>query len=199
MTAITHQDGSPDGPLVQRLLAGDEQAFVEVVRAHAGRSLALAKRFLKNEADAEEAVQEAFLSFFRSLDRFEANARLGTWLHRIVVNAALMKRRALGRSAERNIEDLLPTFYEDGYRIDPRAAWTMPSDVILQQRETRQMVRDKIDELPDKYRTILVLRDLEERDTAETATLLGESPGTVKTRLHRARQALRTLLERELV
>jgi RNA polymerase sigma-70 factor (ECF subfamily) len=188
--------GGPDAALVERLRRGDPPAFDELLRTHTGRLLAVARRLLGNEEDARDAVQDAFLSAFRSLDRFDGQAALGTWLHRIAVNAALTRLRSRRRHPERSIEDLLPTFLEDGHQARPGGDWPDPS-AALERQETRDAVRRHIDELPADYRTVLVLRDIEELDTDETARLLGLTPGAVKTRLHRARQALRTLLEPE--
>jgi RNA polymerase sigma-70 factor (ECF subfamily) len=188
--------GGPDAALVERLRRGDGAAFEELLRAHAGRLLAVARRLLANEEDARDTVQDALLSAFRSIDRFDGQAALGTWLHRIVVNAALTRLRSRRRRPERPIEDLLPTFLDDGHQARPPRDWPDPS-AALQREETRSAVRRHIEELPDDYRVVLLLRDIEELDTEETARLLGLTPGAVKTRLHRARQALRTLLEPE--
>ncbi len=188
--------GGPDAALVERLRRGDGRAFEELLRAHTGRLLAVARRLVGNEEDARDVVQDAFLSAFRSIDRFDGHSGLGTWLHRIAVNGALTKLRSRRRRPERPIEDLLPTFLEDGHAARPARDWPEPF-VALQREETRAAVRRHIQELPDDYRTVLVLRDIEGLDTDETARLLGLTPGAVKTRLHRARQALRTLLEPE--
>ena len=97
-----------EATLVAQLRAGDEAAFEQVVRSYGGRLLAVARRIVGSEEDARDAVQDAFLNAFRSLDRFEGNAKLSTWLHRIVVNAALMKLRTRKRKPEQSIETLLP-------------------------------------------------------------------------------------------
>jgi len=141
-------------------------------------------------------VQEALLSAFRAIGSFEGTARLTTWLHRIVVNAALMRLRSRRRRREDHIDDLLPRFDEDGRFAEPVVPWE--TDALLERHETRALVRRAIDRLPESYRTVLVLRDIEELDTEETAVALGLQVNAVKTRLHRARQALRTLIEREM-
>jgi RNA polymerase sigma-70 factor (ECF subfamily) len=115
-------------------------------------------------------------------------------LHRIVVNSALMKLRERRRKPEESIEDLLPTFAADGHQASESRDW---SDAVLERKESARIVREAIARLPEQHRAVLVLRDLEERDTAEAAELLGTTPNVVKVRLHRARQALRTLLDRE--
>jgi RNA polymerase sigma-70 factor (ECF subfamily) len=154
----------------------------------------VARRFLGNEEEAQDAVQDAFLSAYRSLDRFEGEARLSTWLHRIVVNAALMRLRGRRRRPEEPIEKLLPRFDTTGTTLEFPREWQAPAQRLLERKETRSIVRDNIEKLPFGYRAVLLLRDIEERDTDETARLLGLTAGAVKVRLHRARLALRTLL-----
>jgi RNA polymerase sigma-70 factor (ECF subfamily) len=184
-----------EAALLAELRAGQEEAFAELVRSASPRLLAVARRIVGHEEDAREAVQDALLSAFRALDRFEGNARLLTWLHRIVINAALMKLRRRQRKDERSIDDLLPRFLSDGHQAEPAAEWQEPAEVALQRRETRALVRAAVDQLPETYRTVLLLRDIEGLETEEAARLLGVTAGVVKTRLHRARQALRTLLD----
>jgi RNA polymerase sigma-70 factor (ECF subfamily) len=140
-------------------------------------------------------VQDAFLSAFKGIGRFDGLSRISTWLHRIVVNAALSRLRARHRRPEMSIEDLLPHFAEGEHQIDPPAPWKATSVAILQQQEERDMVRGCINRLPETYRIVLVLRDIEGLSTEETAQLLDTTLGVVKTRLHRARQALRSFLD----
>jgi RNA polymerase sigma-70 factor (ECF subfamily) len=185
---------SEDAALVARLRAGDEEAFEVVVRTYSGRLLAVTRRILCNDEDARDAVQDALLSAFRSLDRFEGGSLVSTWLHRIAVNAALMKLRTRRRKPEESIEHLLPVYQDDGHHRESFSSWNEPVDVAMTRAENRAVVRRCIDELPETFRTVLVLRDIEELDTEETAQALGISGNAVKIRLHRARQALRTLL-----
>jgi RNA polymerase sigma-70 factor, ECF subfamily len=183
-----------EATLVAQLRAGEEAAFEQVVRLYGGRLLAVARRIVGTEEDARDAVQDAFLNAFRSLDRFEGNAKLSTWLHRIVVNAALMKLRTRKRKPEQSIETMLPSFLDDGHHEERFRSWDEPVDTLMERAETRELVRKQIDALPDGYRTVLVLRDIEGLDTEETAKVLGLSVNATKIRLHRARQALRSLL-----
>jgi RNA polymerase sigma-70 factor (ECF subfamily) len=189
---------SDEQELVGRLRAGDARAFEQMVRAYGGRMRTTARRLLNCDEEANDALQEAFFSAFKNMSHFEGTSRLSTWLHRIAINAALMKLRSRRRRNEVSIESLLPTFAPDGHRHNPREAWAAPTDEILERQETCRMIRDRIDQLPDEHRTVLMLRDIEELDTTETATVLGISSGAVKTRLHRARMALRQFLEAEL-
>ena len=124
---------------------------------------------------------------------FQGNARLSTWLHRIVVNTALMKLRSRARRPEA-IDDLLPQFLEDGHQSDPISEWHMPAEALMMRSELRAQVRACVDQLPELYRTVLLLRDIDGLDTEETAKMVGVPTATVKTRLHRARQALMKLL-----
>ena len=109
-----------------------------------------------------------------------------------------MKLRSRRRRPETPIEDLLPKFLEDGHQVMPAGDWPESAEVLLEREENRVFVRESIDRLPESYRTVLLLRDIEEMDTGETARLLGINPNAVKTRLHRARQALRTILDARL-
>ncbi len=190
---VSLDDGEAD--LLAGLRAGDDAAFAEAVRRFTPRLMATARRILQNEEDAQDAVQDAFVSAFRGLDQFEGQARLGTWLHRIGVNAALMRLRKRKSHPEVAITDFLPHYRDDGHQAEPAVPWVAPAERALERKETRAFVRGAIDRLPESHRTILLLRDIEELDTEETARALGVSEGVVKTRLHRARQALRTLLD----
>ncbi|MEZ4334402.1 MAG: sigma-70 family RNA polymerase sigma factor [Myxococcota bacterium] len=181
--------------LIERLRAGDEAAFDQVVRANGGRLLATARRMLRSEEEARDAVQEAFLQAFRGLGGFQGEARLSTWLGRILVNGCLVRLRSRRRRPEIAIEDCLPRFLEDGHRADPGPGWDPSAITALESAQTRAFVRDQIDRLPEDYRNVLLLRDIQDLDTEETATILGISAGATKVRLHRARQALRALLD----
>lgn len=191
----TLPDPSNVEPLLPRLRQGDHEAFGEFVRGTLDRSLAVARRLLNREEDAQDAVQDAYVSAFRALPRFEGQSKLTTWLHRIVVNSALMRLRQRRRRPQTPIESLLPRFDATGHPSSPVAPWNQPPPEAIQSRENLERVRAAIDELPEAYRAVLVLRDLEGLDTAEAAAVLEVTPNTVKTRLHRARQALRALLE----
>lgn len=181
------------GTFVARLRRNDEAAYEELVRTQAGRMLSVARRLLRNDEDARDAVQQALLAAFRAIGDFNGECQLATWLHRIVVNVALMKLRSRARRPEESIEDLLPHFLPDGHHV---TTFDRPPDAetLLLRGEARARVRAAIDQLPDSYRTVILLRDIDELDTEEAAQLLGLTPNAVKIRLHRARQALVTLL-----
>lgn len=189
----TMPDRTDDDQLIDRILAGDTQAFDTVWDSYGSRLTAVARRMTRNDHDADEAVQDALLSAYQALPRFQRNSRLSTWLHRIVVNAALMLMRRRQRRHE--------VSYDDLESVDGESRWE-PAELAdlsdgplraAERAEAARHVRGLIAALPDVHRTVLELRDLEERSTAETAAALGISKGAVKTRLHRARQALREL------
>ncbi|MGH9371437.1 MAG: sigma-70 family RNA polymerase sigma factor, partial [Vicinamibacterales bacterium] len=117
------------------------------------------------------------------------------WLHRVAINAALMRLRTRRRRPEEPLEPLLPSYQDDGHHVEQFRSWDEPADDALARRRRHALVRASIDRLPENYRTVLLLRDIEEVGTEETAAMLGISVNAVKIRLHRARQALRTLLD----
>lgn len=190
----TPQPASPDEALLTALRTRAPGAFEQLVRAHGGRLLAVARRLLGNEEDARDAVQDAFLNAFRSIDRFEGGSLLSTWLHRIVVNVSLMKIRRRKRKPEESLDHLLPAFRDDGHFVDRFDGGSEPADQRLAREEEQAAVRAAIDDLPEHYRTVLLLRDIEGLGTSEVAEQLAITPNAVKLRLHRARQALRTLV-----
>jgi RNA polymerase sigma-70 factor (ECF subfamily) len=183
-----------ESALIEALRRGDDDAYEILVRENSGRMLAVARRYLRSEEPARDAVQEAFVSAFRSIARFQGGSSLSTWLHRIVVNACLMKLRSGRRHAETSIEELLPQFDGTGHRVAVEDDWSESAETALSRGQTRDAVRSAIERLPENYRTVLILRDIEEVSTAEAAAMLKTTPTAVKVRLHRARQALRTLL-----
>jgi RNA polymerase sigma-70 factor (ECF subfamily) len=156
--------------------------------------LSVAKRFFTDADDAQDALQDAFLSAFKALPAFDGRSQLGTWLHRIVVNACLMRLRTQRRHPEQSIDELLPQFLADGHRASPSPRWKN-SLSEMEKAETREAIRNQIAKLPEGYRTVLLLRDIEDYDTQTVARMLELTESAVKVRLHRARQALRTLLD----
>ena len=195
--SFMHGDAVDEQSLLAALRAGSEFAFETMVRAYGGRLLSVARRITKNDEDARDVVQSAYLNAFRALGDFEGSCQLSTWLHRITVNTALMRLRSQRRKPEESIETLLPGFQEDGHHVEQFSDWSAPADRLLEREQTRAMVRACIQQLPDNYREVLILRDIEELSTEETAKMLSMTQTAVKVRLHRARQALSTLLRKE--
>jgi RNA polymerase sigma-70 factor (ECF subfamily) len=194
-TSATAPPEASDLALVAALKAGDGAAFEQLVRQYGSRMLAVARQIVGTEEDAQDALQDTFLTAFRAIGSFEGKSRLSTWLHRVAVNAALMRLRSRKRKREQPIDDLLPQILSDGHRQNPGRAWNQTALAGIEQKETQALVRACIDRLPADYRTVLLLRDIQELDTATVAEALEISEGNVKVRLHRARQALRTLLD----
>jgi RNA polymerase sigma-70 factor, ECF subfamily len=195
-TRIDFDADDRERALVERLRAGDQVAYAEIVRTLGPRLLATARRLLRDEEEARDVVQETFLSAFRALDRFSGEAKLSTWLQSIATNAALMRLRRSRRHPELSLDDLQPQV--DAVAVlDESSAWDPPADA-LESRRLRAAVRRSIERLPASHRSVIVLREVEDRSTAEAARSLGITAGAVKLRLHRARLALRPLLETEL-
>jgi RNA polymerase sigma-70 factor, ECF subfamily len=190
--------GSLETDFLARLKARDEVACETLVRENTGRLLAVARRYMRSDEDARDAVQEAFISAFRSIDKFEGGSTISTWLHRIAINCCLMRLRSGRRRPETSIEDLLPTFDETGHRVLHEESWPESVESAIQSRQTRERVRKAIGLLPENYRTVILLRDIEELSTEDAARVLGATVTAVKVRLHRARQALREILARDL-
>ena len=180
---------------VDRLLENCPETTEAFVRRHSPWMLMVARRMLRDHAAAEDIVQETFAKAFQNLTRFEGRSTLKTWLHRIVVNQALMSLRKSRRQSEESLDDLMPQFDSNACRIEDSWPRLLGADEICEQRQLRDHVRAAIDRLPDSYRTVLLLRDIEGLSTAEVAEALELSETNVKVRLHRARSALKTLLE----
>lgn len=187
-----------EAALIAGLRAGEADSRERLVRLYGGRMLAVIRRIVQSEDDAQDCLQEAFLQAFDKVEGFEGRAALGTWLHRIAVNAALMHLRGRQRRREDPIEDLLPQFDGDGRRVTGPGPELPPVEALHEQQENVALVRRAVARLPESYRIVLLLRDIEEYTTDETATELDLTPGAVKVRLHRARSALKTLIERLL-
>ena len=172
-----------ENEIVAGLRAGEDEAFESLLKAQSPALLRTARRFLRCEEDARDAVQDAFLSLFKSIASFESNSQLSTWLHRILINCCLMKLRKQRRHPEEEFEG------------EPAAAVIESAESALHRAELRNFVRASIDTLPERYRAVVLLRDIEECSNGEVARLLDVTPNAVKVRLHRAHQALRTMLD----
>jgi RNA polymerase sigma-70 factor (ECF subfamily) len=190
-----------DEVLVERARAKDEAAFEELVGRYDDKLYRLAMRFVRNETDAQEILQDAFLSAWRNLPAFEGRAQFGSWMYRVTVNAALMLLRSRNRHPEVTVDDIEPTALnnavaESGQSMRGSADWSQRADEQLQSQEMRAHIQASVDSLPEGLRTVFLLRDVEELSTEDTAEMLGLSVPAVKTRLHRARLALRVAIGR---
>jgi RNA polymerase sigma-70 factor, ECF subfamily len=191
-----------DSALIERLRAHDAAALETLMERHSSRVYRVAFGITRSHPEAEEVVQDVFLTLFRKIDMFEGRAALGTWLYRVAANAALIKRRGKRVELEMSLEDCLPTFRDDGHREGDRtmlvADWSSTPETALLSGEARALLDQALERLPEHYRALLVLRDVEELSNEEVAEILGESVSSVKSRLHRARMALREILTRRL-
>jgi RNA polymerase sigma-70 factor (ECF subfamily) len=181
--------------LLERIRAGDGQAFNTVVRQYEERMHAVARGLLGRGEDSADAVQDALLAAYRSIASFKGEAKLWTWLYRVLVNACLSIRRSRRRRRVISLHDLPRRIREESRPTIPGSQWEEPAFTHAERAEMQAQVHDCIARLPPRYREVLLLRDIEELDTDQTAQRLATSPSTVKTRLHRARQALGTLLQ----
>lgn len=192
-----------EAELLYRLREGDPAAVEDLMARYATRVYRLARGVTRNEADAEEVVQDVFLTVARKHERFEGRSALSSWIYRITMNAALNKRRGLRAEVEMPLDDMLPTFQPDGHRAGERsmvlADWSGSPERELLSEEARVVVRAALDRLPAHYRAVVVMRDVEGLSNEETAESLGEPVSMVKSRLHRARMALREQLTRHYV
>ena len=182
--------------MIASILAGNSQAFHELIRPYERSVFVMALSLLKNEADAEDAAQEAFLKAYRNLKGFRAEAKFSTWLISIVLNEA---RSRLRRKSAVKMESLDEPQDEQGH-VSPALLrdWReIPSEAVERQ-EIRGMLQEAIRDLPPIYREIFLLRDVEELSIDESATALGISISAVKVRLHRARIMLQKKLAPQL-
>ena len=184
-----------DEALVSRAALGDNHAFDEITIRYQARVYRLACRMVGVD-DAPDVMQEGFLSVYRNLGSFRNEARFGTWLYRIITNAALMHQRARSRRPAESLEAFLPEFDANGRhsRAPEELQVAARADELLDRRQLAERARAALDRLPDLYRNAFVLRDLEELTTAEVAAVLGVEPATVRQRVHRARLMLRGYL-----
>jgi RNA polymerase sigma-70 factor (ECF subfamily) len=183
-----------DEMLVERARGRDLSAFEELVARHEERLYRVAMRLLRNENDAREVLQEAFLSAWQNLDSFAGRAQFGSWIYRVAVNAALMLLRSRRRHPSVSVEDVEPFALDEAVEENALSLgddWSKRPDDQLQSTELKRHIQSAVEGLPELLRVVFVLRDVEGLDTEETANILGVTVPTVKTRLHRARLALR--------
>lgn len=183
-----------DQVLVEKIQAGDYQAFEFLVTRYESKVYRLAVRMLRNPQDAEDALQETFLQVFRGLPGFEGRSKFSTWLFRLATNVCLMRirHRETEPSKLLPLEDYLPKL-EEGDSPQMMEWADRPEDALLS-KESREKMMEALDKLPAEYRAVFILRDIEGFSNAETGESLGISVAAVKSRLHRARLALRGML-----
>ncbi len=183
-----------DEQLVSRVKNGDFEAFEELVARHERKIYRLVRRLLQSESDVEDLLQEIFLQVWQKVDTFEGRAAFSSWLYRVAVNACYMYLRKTSREKLVSIEDAMPRFTSEGKMAGPVRRFPTGPEYKVLQKEMRQALEAAIGELPEDYRIVLVLRDVEGLQASEVAELLDLSVPAVKSRLHRARVFLRQRL-----
>ena len=187
-----------DAALARRIARGDEAAFEAVMRQQNGRLFRVARSILKDDADAEDALQEAYIDAYRNIAKFRGDARLSTWLTRIVINQALGRLRKQKRDGV--IVPFSTTRGSDNEPEEPVLADTRNDspETAAMRADMRRLLEQKLDELPVAFRTVFVMREVEEMTVEETAECLAIPSATVRSRLFRARALLRESLARDL-
>jgi RNA polymerase sigma-70 factor (ECF subfamily) len=186
-----------DTDLIRRVRAGEPEAVREVIGGNNQRLYRIAWSILGDRAEAEDVMQEAYLKAFAALDGFKGEASLSTWLTRIVINEALTRRRGEQRRARRQQGSV--AFMED-YRqaLAQGSSVASPADKLLFQRQVAHLLETAISRLPEPFRAVLVLREVEGLSVEEVADILSLAPATVRTRLHRAKNRLQQELDPQL-
>ena len=193
MATTIIQGNAVEFSLIQRVQNGEVEVFYELVRPYERAVFLAALSLVKNEADAEDVAQEAILKAFKNLSRFRREAKFSTWLIQIAINEAKMKLRKERRHLYESLEEGQRT--DDGdYMPQDFADWREIPSEALEQKELRAVLTEALNSLPEKYRTVLILRDVQHLSISETAQALGLSEANVKTRLSRARLQMRDAL-----
>jgi len=185
----------PETASIGRMRRGDHDAFVLVMRQHNQRMFRIARAILKDDGEAEDMVQEAYIKAFTNLDSLSSMEKMGAWLARITANLAISRSRQLKRQRDviQNVQDNSDTRQTAG--TDLESLTDMTPERLAAIGEIRNLVENEIDNLPDGFREVFMLRVVEGMSVDETADVLGVLPPTVKSRLHRARRTLRVALE----
>ncbi len=184
--------------LLRRLRERDERAFRELVDEHRDKVFNLTYRMLGNRAEAEDVAQEVFISVFKTIDTFREESKFSTWLYRVTVNHCKNRIKYLARRHDRDQDEL-----DEAAEQDVAAAVTAPTpalrpDRALEAQQTEKMLQEAIGELDEDHRVLVVLRDVEDLSIEEICEITGLPDGTIKSRLHRARMALRKKIQRHL-
>jgi RNA polymerase sigma-70 factor (ECF subfamily) len=196
-TPNAKRDELSDADIAHRIAAGDRDAFRLLMRRHNQTLYRTARSILKDDAEAEDAVQEAYLLAYRAMAGFRGDAKLSTWLVRIVANEAIGRLRKRIRRAE--VIPLNEPAEQDAVSagLAPDDAWSAQPERVASRMETRRMLEARIDRLPDAFRAVFVLRAVEELTVEETAAALEIPQATVRTRFFRARSLLRESIARD--
>ena len=198
-------DQDKENELIDELIKSNNLAYESLVRQYSPKMYAVARRFFYIDDDAQECLQKAFIQVFKNIASFKKNSNLSTWLHRITVNEALMMLRQRKRHNTTSLESFTQHYNEYGERtvfsdhFDQNLSQSLGNNIemIFEKSETKISLTDIIYQLPEKYCNVILLRDIQEMSTRDTAELLEISEASVKTQLHRARLLLKAILEQE--
>nr|WP_260504299.1 RNA polymerase sigma factor SigW [Paenibacillus illinoisensis] len=181
--------------LVKLVLKGDQRAFAEIVELYKDKLFHLAYRMLNNRHEAEDVVQETFLRVFRNMEKYDPNQKFSTWIYRIATNLCIdrLRRKKPSYSLDAELNDQEGS---DGYSMLPSDDRTPESEALLS--ETQTLIREAIDSLPAKYKSVMILRYLQDLSLQEISDVTGMPVTTIKTRVHRGRDFLRKKLEYKL-
>lgn len=186
-----------DQLILEDLRKQTPRAWENLILAYGNQVYGVALRILSHEKDAEDAVQEVWLTVSAKLTDFRGDAKLSTWLYRVTVNKCLEKVRARKRRRTETIEDRLPEFEGDGHFRQQFVDWSQKPALTLENRLLREEIEKALNSLPEEYRQVIILRDIEGLSGQETAEILEIGLAAVKTRLHRARAFVREKLSRK--
>ncbi len=183
-----------DTQLVSEFKKGSMEAFEEIVSRYEAKAFNLAMRFCRNPEDAEEVLQDVFTTVYKKIDSFQGKSAFSSWVYRIIVNAAFMKLRKRKQHSTVSLEDLTPTAKQ--HCIEKDNLQSTRSDAIVLNHELREILQSSINRLPEQYRAVFILRDVDGMSNQEVSEVLKISIPAVKSRLHRSRMMLRRKLQR---
>jgi RNA polymerase sigma-70 factor (ECF subfamily) len=194
---VTDKEPLTEAEMISRIIAGERELFYDLIKPCERAVFLTAFSVLRSEADAEEVVQEAALKAYKALSSFRGEAKFSTWLVKITLNEARMRLRRSRAESEVSLEEFVGDGDSD-YTPAVLTDWREIPSEALDRKELRALLRRGLDELPEKYREVLISRDVRELNIEETAQLLGISIGMVKTRLFRARLMMQKIVAPEL-
>jgi RNA polymerase sigma-70 factor (ECF subfamily) len=187
-----------DAALVDRIRRGDSSAFDALMMRYEGKVYRLAVGLMKNREDALDAVQDAFLNVFRKIDSFKGESAFSTWLYRIALNSVYMRLRARGRHEETALPESEEEILRSASAGIRGGDWSERADDAVLRKEMGKVIRDAVASMPEEYRAIFTLRDVEGLSNQQVSDILGITVAATKTRLHRARLFLRERLARHV-
>jgi RNA polymerase sigma-70 factor (ECF subfamily) len=193
MPTATIKAAPSESELISRILSGEQEAYYDLIAPYERMVYVSAFSLLRNEAEAEDCAQDAFLKAFCHLSEFKGESKFGSWLVRITLNEAKMRLRKMRADLYDSLDQAIEG-EDDDYRPQTLGDWREIPSEDLERKEVRELLQKAIESLPEKYRVVLVLREIQNLDVATTAQILGVSEAVIKTRLLRARLQMKDLL-----